>query len=705
VGMTNFTSTDPFFRYPRLVLGFTDDSQDTGDKLNLNLHGRFYVGFNERAEILEVISYNDEAGRFEYEVVRNYAAGKAPQVTYANRQLCLTCHQNQTPIFSAGPWLESNANPAMSDGLERVLNAKFYQGAPLEADITVPQSIDQTTRMANMFHAYHKMWQRLCSDMECRKDLLKQIFLYKMVGHTLLLTPELQSLDSRLNQRWAKEFPNGMSRPDSTIPNRDPLNDRGHQDVSVIAGKPAAVKSVLEQVLAIGDIPEEYEPARPRPPLLDVWRSAMNDSADGTGPGAVPRLVTGYAEFFTLSDAKLIDQLLIGTPATASEMLESSCDVAESIGTRTQGFTVHCAAGGNNQIEFTVFFRGKLDDGSASYEGTAGLLRVQPKTPLCDPSARATEANLESGVACPQYLNVPVRLERTAAGMSLGFAQASGLSLRLYDGRRISDAKFIVENKSAHLAFPVLDDLAPLGAALEAAYQSQETATKDNTEKLSGFRKYVDGPALNRGAVMAMILRFLGHPHDELITLTQNMRGLKRLTDAPENEITQVEGLTPKDRAMGLAMHNCGACHYNRDNEPPAYLGSPGETPSVGDKCNRLSLCTPRMLYRLKMWDCARTDWKAKKSPMPPEARFKTLGIDEAHWIATDRQALFQALLAIFPKTELPNLLIAKGVSPTDAKAITQELQTPGCEIRTSDIFEKLPDCHKAETTPQECTK
>src|SRR6185312_4387293 len=72
VGMTNVTSTDPFFRYPRLVLGFTDDSQDTGGNLNLNLHGRFYVGFNERAQILEVISYNDEAGRFEYEVVRNY---------------------------------------------------------------------------------------------------------------------------------------------------------------------------------------------------------------------------------------------------------------------------------------------------------------------------------------------------------------------------------------------------------------------------------------------------------------------------------------------------------------------------------------------------------------------------------------------------------------------------------------------------------
>jgi hypothetical protein len=695
-GLTSVANTDPFFRYPRLVLGFADESQNSVDSLNLNLRGRFYMGFQEKAQLIEVISYNDEAGRFEYQVVRGYAEGQTPAVSYANRQLCLTCHQNQTPIFSEGPWLESNANPKIQEGLSRVLNDSFYQGAPVAVDITVPQGLDQSVKLANGFHAFHKMWQRLCSDMECRKDLLKQIFLYKLIGQSrLLLTAELQGLNARLGDRWAKEFPLGLSRPEAAIPNRDPLlnvSERGRENLSLISGKPPAVKSALEQVMALSDIPGEFEPARPRPPMLEVWTSAFLPDDSG-----MARLIAGYSEFFTLSDVKWINDILVATPAREVESLQANCTF--TLSSTALGFTLQCTIGGESAVSFSAFFRGSLNDSAGTWDGHPTLLRLRPKSPVCDPNTRATEPNLAAGTACPQYENVIAHLVRERSDFGLTFELPSGLSLRLLDGRRVGSARFSDPTGQAALSFhfPIFDDLAPLALALDKAYASAETSNSDKTEKLSGFRRYVEGPALNRGAVMAMLMRFLGHPHDELVKLTQSVRGLKRVSDAPENEITQVAGLTPLEQTLAMTMHSCGACHYNRDNEPPAYLGSPAITQTLSERCARLSQCAPRMLYRLKMWDCTATDWKRKKSPMPPEYRFKNLGLDEEFWKAHDRTQLMEAIKSVFPKTELPAFLISKGLSAGDAAVITDELQQRGCEPRPSEVFEKLPSCRTGE--------
>ena len=359
-GLKNVTSADPFYRYPRLVLGFDQESLNSSDHLNLNLKGRFYVGMNEKAELLEVISYNDEAGRYEYQVVRNYNSAQKPTVVYANRQLCLTCHQNQTPLFSQGPWKESNANSAMADGMLRVMRSQMgehpcaagvdspfcfdgkdyrYFGAPLAVDISVPQGLDQMTKLGNTFHAYHKMWQRLCPDIECRKQLLRQILLYKLVGQNLLLlSPDLQNLNSLLATRWQKEFPYGMSLPEASVPNRDPLlnvNDRGRDELSVLQGKAPAVKSALEQVLALGNIPGEFEPARVRPPMQPAWLSPFLSPESSVGESAanqtgVARLIAGYADFFTTSDVRAIDQILSSQKMDQVENLNSDCEIGRA---------------------------------------------------------------------------------------------------------------------------------------------------------------------------------------------------------------------------------------------------------------------------------------------------------------------------------------------------------------------------------------
>ena len=103
-----------YFHSPRIVIAADAEPIEVQGQAGLNLKGRLFLGYQESAEILEIISYNPEAGRFEFQEVRNYGVGLKPKVTYANRPLCLSCHQNAGPIFPKEPWLETDSNLQVS---------------------------------------------------------------------------------------------------------------------------------------------------------------------------------------------------------------------------------------------------------------------------------------------------------------------------------------------------------------------------------------------------------------------------------------------------------------------------------------------------------------------------------------------------------------------------------------------------------------
>ena len=102
------------FRFPRVVAAVTGEPAPDAPAAHLYLKDRLYLAHHERAEALEVISYNEEAGRFEFQLVLDYRAGATPRVVPANRMLCLACHQNAAPIFSRPSWDETSASPPPS---------------------------------------------------------------------------------------------------------------------------------------------------------------------------------------------------------------------------------------------------------------------------------------------------------------------------------------------------------------------------------------------------------------------------------------------------------------------------------------------------------------------------------------------------------------------------------------------------------------
>src|SRR5690606_27171434 len=111
--LQRLAATPDFFAHPRIVAAVTGE----GDGATALLKDRLYIGYQEQSALLEVISYNEAAGRFEFQLVHDYRAGATPRVSYARREVCAACHQNLAPIFSRPLWAETNANPRIAEQL------------------------------------------------------------------------------------------------------------------------------------------------------------------------------------------------------------------------------------------------------------------------------------------------------------------------------------------------------------------------------------------------------------------------------------------------------------------------------------------------------------------------------------------------------------------------------------------------------------
>ncbi|MBI3433085.1 MAG: hypothetical protein HY018_12845 [Hydrogenophilales bacterium] len=207
--------TPDVFRFPR-VIAAADGSNRPGVE---PLKDRLFLGFHEKGKVIEVISYNDAAGRFEFQVVRDYQAGKTPQVIYARRGLCLACHQNAGPIFSRPLWDETPANPAVAARL-RAARHDFYGVRLTGTDVAY--FIDTAAGRANLFSVWQTLWQQGCGQGEtgdrCRMETFAVALAYARSGS--LPAPTLLAT---LDRNWAIRWPQGLTIPDHNLPNRDPL--------------------------------------------------------------------------------------------------------------------------------------------------------------------------------------------------------------------------------------------------------------------------------------------------------------------------------------------------------------------------------------------------------------------------------------------------------------------------------------------------
>lgn len=224
------------FQKPRVIVA-ADPRPLVGDaELGPQLRGRLFLGFVEDAAEIEVISYNEQAGRFEFQLVKDYRDGGSPRLVYAQRAICTTCHAGGTPIFPVRPWEETSGQPAISNAIAQhrkiaaadLANAR-YAGAPIVNTLSAPEAIDEMTEIANIIPSVQRAWIDGCEDdsvkgPQCRRQMLKLALRYLVQPSEFnSADPELQHLAALQSVPWPK---NGIALANGDLLNRNPFTDK-----------------------------------------------------------------------------------------------------------------------------------------------------------------------------------------------------------------------------------------------------------------------------------------------------------------------------------------------------------------------------------------------------------------------------------------------------------------------------------------------
>ena len=283
--LQRYAAAPNYYRYPRVVVAVNGEPRQSPEQAGIFLKNLLFLGYQEKANTIEVISYNDEAARFEFQMVLEYGPGLTPYAINAERGMCMSCHQNGGPIFPQAPWQETDSRYSISE-LIQAERPEFYAGPLFAPHAKTAWALDYATDRANYFASYQLLWQRACGDqvplseqsVRCRAAVLEAIVKFRLNGAWYV---DAEARNYRENvvevvsNRWDDLWPGGIYVPTADIPDRDPLVD-----------------TVVSRIL---------DPTLPRPPRAYWTRPALEILC-----GFVRRL----AELVSRDDIKRIDRTI-----------------------------------------------------------------------------------------------------------------------------------------------------------------------------------------------------------------------------------------------------------------------------------------------------------------------------------------------------------------------------------------------------------
>ena len=215
------------FSSPRMVIAVDTEPTAVPEPSPVFIKNRLFLGYQPTANALEIISYNESAGRFEFQVVSDYTNDGKPKVEYAPRTLCMSCHQNGGPVFPRAPWGETSSNPDISKQLIE------HGAGGMDRLIYPTGNFDRATDQARMFSALQTLWGPMCegktrsASIRCRAGLLTLI----LEKHFFRITKAFT--DSELVSNYflpiagvgfIENWPNGLLIQTADIPDRRPLH-------------------------------------------------------------------------------------------------------------------------------------------------------------------------------------------------------------------------------------------------------------------------------------------------------------------------------------------------------------------------------------------------------------------------------------------------------------------------------------------------
>ncbi len=221
-----------YYHHPRIVAAVDGEPEHLTSEQPILLKNRLFLGYQETAKVLEVISYNEAAMRFEFQVVTNFGPGLTPDVKYSDRQLCTSCHQNGAPLFPREEWQETNGSRDTKNQLQTIM--KQYHGVAVDRGGEIPAAIDVATDRANLLPVLQRLWREGCGDDDskasnnCRASAFAAMLQYRLSNDNNFdrNDPVFETqYTQRLTKRWRKFWPNGLYISNSDIPDRNPTID------------------------------------------------------------------------------------------------------------------------------------------------------------------------------------------------------------------------------------------------------------------------------------------------------------------------------------------------------------------------------------------------------------------------------------------------------------------------------------------------
>jgi hypothetical protein len=596
-----------FFQYPRVVLAVDGEPAPRPGFTGMFLKDRLYIGYLEKASVLEVISYNEAAGRFEFQIVHNYRAGGSPKLAYANRAVCTACHQNATPIFSRPLWGETNANHQIAALLQQA-DRDFY-GIPVTAGVDIPNAIDDATDRANLIPAVQFIWKHACAAnpdsleaRQCRGQALRFALQYRLSG-TLQFArtdnPDWQQFAAPLLSRWQAQWPQGLLISNPDIPNRIPVAAVEPVDVPGATRTRQTQPAEQEQLLQQLHVPSRFDPLRPRPPL-ESWTAA----------GSAEHFVTGLAAFFAAVDIERLDQHLFeqsNHATTARRRYQSACSLTPR--QRTDGvirISLQCnATGSATAAHFSMSGRVYLR-GREVVRGVIDRLAWGDAAVLTDLAVSAGD------------------LDRLSDTLTLHLSRGP-LHARGPDGDAIEDVQISWEIQDRSEGTEELPARVQAVLILRDDYQAVREAIQVLSKASGDTADALSSTPFRRVSFLNALYHPLGIPAMQACCVDAT-RLPPPVADTHPDDATlqQVVAADPAIPELGFYRH-CSTCHRSSERFPPNFLqGGPSQ---VRD---HLAHCAERLYVRLHMWDvpiAART-----KTPMPPVHALEQLGLNAATW-------------------------------------------------------------------------
>ena len=299
--VNRFQAGPDYFKNPRVVFAAESEDEQHRAPDKLLVKDRLYLGYQEHTGDIEVISYNEDSGEFDFLQISNYKEHETALLKPVNRSECVSCHSTNAPIFPNARWQETDFNPAVLKEIARARGLKpDTSGRSSSNDIA---SIAASVSRANLFGLYQTVWQRGCQSETiedqrvCRAAMFETILRNRLADYywTRSASDAVARHLLPTLQRNAKIWSNGISTPVSTVPGGNPLR----QGISSYLASSSAIQSPGKHSI--------------------IWR-----------PNDLQRIVHGLGSFISKNDIVSLDKALAkisGMDSAGFERRKGTCDV------------------------------------------------------------------------------------------------------------------------------------------------------------------------------------------------------------------------------------------------------------------------------------------------------------------------------------------------------------------------------------------